>query len=129
MAAEFSIGVVIKGMMAGSLLSAIGGTQKTLKGLESTTARLKKQHADMTQELARNTNGSTEATARLNRELQSVGRTLENLKLRHDNLANAASRSAALPAHGTLRTRSGDDGAGKGSVVPRCCLGKTVCRL
>ncbi|EGH1358800.1 phage tail tape measure protein [Escherichia coli] len=96
MAAEFSIGVVIKGMMAGSLLSAIGGTQKTLKGLESTTARLKKQHADMTQELARNTNGSTEATARLNRELQSVGRTLENLKLRHDNLANAASRSAAL---------------------------------
>ncbi|MCU7123736.1 phage tail tape measure protein, partial [Salmonella enterica] len=98
MAAEFSIGVLISGAVTGAFRSAIGGTQRALNDLQSTTQRLQSRQAAMTQAMTRYGQTGIKAAERMNRELQQVGRTIERLETQQTRLSNATARGKALHA-------------------------------
>lgn len=80
MAAEFSIGVLISGAVTGAFRSAIGGTQRALNDLQSTTQRLQSRQAALTQAMTRYGQAGISSTSRLNRELQQVSSTMARLE-------------------------------------------------
>ncbi|ENO0459418.1 phage tail tape measure protein [Salmonella enterica] len=96
MSAEFSIGVLISGAVAGTFRSAIGGTRQALASLQSTTEKLQSRQAGLTQAMARYGQTGINAAERMNRELQQVGRTIARLEAQQTRLSNATARSQAL---------------------------------
>lgn len=96
MAAEFSIGVLISGAVTGAFRSAIGGTQRALNDLQSTTQRLQSRQAALTQAMTRYGQAGISSTSRLNRELQQVSSTMARLENQQNKLASATARSQAL---------------------------------
>ncbi|ECA8970959.1 phage tail tape measure protein [Salmonella enterica subsp. enterica serovar Omuna] len=96
MAAEFSIGVLISGAVTGAFRSAIGGTQRALNDLQSTSQRLQSRQSALTQAMTRYGQAGLRSTSLINRELQQVGRTMERLQVQQTQLSNATARSQAL---------------------------------
>ncbi|EBA4495565.1 phage tail tape measure protein [Salmonella enterica] len=96
MAAEFSIGVLISGAVTGAFRSAIGGTQRALNDLQSTTQRLQSRQAALTQAMTRYGQAGLRSTTRLNQALQQVSRTMVRLEAQQNKLSAASARSQAM---------------------------------
>lgn len=93
---NISIGLVISGMVAGSLRTAMGGTQRALHDLKSTTKQLKGDQDALTRAVAHYGQTGTSFAARLNRELQQVERTVGRLEAQQKRLSAATATSQAL---------------------------------
>ncbi len=73
MSSIFSIGVVIKGAVAGAFRSAMGDSRRSLNSLGETTRRLQSRQQQLTQAVTRYGHLGAQAARNLNSELGRVG--------------------------------------------------------
>ncbi|WP_032116656.1 phage tail tape measure protein [Candidatus Arsenophonus nilaparvatae] len=103
MSSTFSIGVVIKGAVAGAFRSAMGDSRRSLNSLSETTHRLQSRQQQLTQAVTRYGQLGVQAARSLNSELGRVGQTLSRLGQQHHalmgrGLALGATTAAAVGA-------------------------------
>jgi TP901 family phage tail tape measure protein len=82
----FSIGVVIKGAVAGAFRSAMGDSRQSLNTLSETTRRLQSRQQQLTRDVTRYGQLGGQAARHLNSELGRVGQTLSRLEQQHRRL-------------------------------------------
>ncbi|WP_339053174.1 phage tail tape measure protein [Arsenophonus endosymbiont of Crataerina pallida] len=104
MSSIFSIGVVIKGAVAGAFRSAMGDSRRSLNSLGETTRRLQSRQQQLTQAVTRYGHLGAQAARNLNSELGRVGQTLSRLEQQHRRLHRTlmASQMAGQQRHALM---------------------------
>ncbi|ECK6151140.1 phage tail tape measure protein [Salmonella enterica] len=99
MASNFSVGVVIGGMIGSTFRSAMSGTRRALDSLNDTSRRLQERQDNLTQKIARYGHLGTSSMQNLNNALLRVGRTMEQVERQQRRLSAASATSDALKAN------------------------------
>ncbi|ECC6876677.1 phage tail tape measure protein [Salmonella enterica] len=99
MASNFSVGVVIGGMVGSTFRSAVSGTRRALDSLNDTTRRLQERQDNLTQKIARYGHLGTSSMQNLNNALLRVSRTMAQVERQQRRLSAASATSDALKAN------------------------------
>ncbi|HAX5177116.1 TPA: phage tail tape measure protein [Escherichia coli] len=99
MSGQFSVGVVIGGMIGSTFRSAMSGTRRALDSLSDTSRRLQERQNSLGRAMERYGQLGTRGMSRLNRELESVRRNLERVERQHRRLSAAQATSDALKSN------------------------------
>lgn len=99
MASNFSIGVVIGGLIGSSFRSAVSGTRRALDSLGDTSRRLQERQNALTRATERYGQLGGSRMQQLNRELLRVGRTMEQIERQQRRLSAASATSDALKSN------------------------------
>ncbi|CAH3454758.1 hypothetical protein AI2615V1_0918 [Enterobacter cloacae] len=96
---NFSVGVMIGGIVGSSFRSAVSGTRRALDSLGDTSRRLAEQQSSLSRAMQRYGQVGSGVASRLNNDLQRVGRTLEQLNRQQSRLSAASATTDALRAN------------------------------
>ncbi|EAY1844835.1 TPA: phage tail tape measure protein [Salmonella enterica subsp. enterica serovar Montevideo] len=99
MASEFSVGVIIGGIVGSSFRSAVSGTRRALDSLGDTSRRLQERQDNLTQKIARYGHLGTSSMQNLNSALLRVGRTMEQVERQQRRLSAVSATSDAQKAN------------------------------
>lgn len=99
MSNNFSVGVMIGGIVGSSFRSAVSGTRRALDSLGDTSRRLTEQQSSLSRAMQRYGQVGSGVASRLNNDLQRVGRTLEQLNRQQSRLSAASATTDALRAN------------------------------
>ncbi|WP_037404647.1 phage tail tape measure protein, partial [Serratia sp. Ag2] len=98
MASNFSIGVMIGGLINSSFRSAMSGTRRSLESLGETSRRLEDRQSALSRAAERYGQIGSRSALRLNTDLQRVGRTLEQIERQQKRLSRASIAGESLKA-------------------------------
>lgn len=99
MASEFSVGVIIGGIVGSSFRSAVSGTRRALDSLGDTSRRLQERQSALTRATERYGQLGSSRMQRLNSELLRVSRTMEQIERQQRRLSAVSATSDALKAN------------------------------
>lgn len=99
MASEFSVGVIIGGIVGSSFRSAVSGTRRALDSLGDTSRRLHERQNALTRATERYGQLGSSQMQRLNSELLRVSRTMEQIERQQRRLSAVSATSDALKAN------------------------------
>ncbi|ECI9090634.1 phage tail tape measure protein [Escherichia coli] len=99
MSGQFSVGVVIGGMIGSTFRSAMSGTRRALDSLSDTSRRLQERQNALTRATERYGQLGSSRMQRLNSELLRVSRTMEQIERQQRRLSAASATSDALKAN------------------------------
>ena len=99
MSNNFSVGVMIGGIVGSSFRSAMSSTRRTLDSLGDTSRRLTEQQSSLSRAMQRYGQVGSGVASRLNNDLQRVGRTLEQLNRQQSRLSAASATTDAMRAN------------------------------
>lgn len=99
MSGQFSVGVVIGGMIGSTFRSAMGGTRRALDSLSDTSRRLQERQNALTRATERYGQLGSSRMQHLNSELLRVSRTMEQIERQQRRLSAASATSDALKAN------------------------------
>ncbi|HDC2128236.1 TPA: phage tail tape measure protein [Salmonella enterica] len=99
MSNNFSVGVMIGGIVGSSFRSAMSSTRRTLDSLGDTSRRLTEQQSSLSRAMQRYGQVGSGVASRLNNDLQRVGRTLEQLNRQQSRLSAASATSDSLKSN------------------------------
>lgn len=99
MAGNFSVGVVIGGIVGSTFRSAMSGTRRALDALGETSRRLQERQNALTRATERYGQLGGARMQQLNRELSRVGRTMEQIERQQRRLSAASATGDALKAN------------------------------
>ncbi len=99
MSGQFSVGVVIGGMIGSTFRSAMSGTRRTLDSLSDTSRRLQERQNALTRATERYGQLGSSRMQHLNSELLRVSRTMEQIERQQRRLSAASATSDALKAN------------------------------
>ncbi|HCO8543043.1 TPA: phage tail tape measure protein [Escherichia coli] len=99
MAGNFSVGVVIGGLVGSTFRSAMSGTRRALDSLGETSRRLQERQNALTRATERYGQLGGARMQQLNRELLRVGRTMEQIERQQRRLSAASATGDALKAN------------------------------
>ncbi|EJA4992144.1 phage tail tape measure protein [Salmonella enterica] len=99
MSNNFSVGVMIGGIVGSSFRSAMSSTRRTLDSLGDTSRRLTEQQSNLSRAMQRYGQVGSGVASRLNNDLQRVGRTLEQLNRQQSRLSAASATTDALKSN------------------------------
>ncbi|HCX4802397.1 TPA: phage tail tape measure protein [Escherichia coli] len=99
MASEFSVGVIIGGIVGSSFRSAVSGTRRALDSLGDTSRRLQERQNALTRATERYGQLGSSRMQRLNSELLRVSRTMEQIDRQQRRLSAVSATSDALKAN------------------------------
>jgi len=98
-ASEFSVGVIIGGIVGSSFRSAVSGTRRALDSLGDTSRRLQERQNALTRATERYGQLGSSRMQRLNSELLRVSRTMEQIERQQRRLSAVSATSDALKAN------------------------------
>lgn len=98
MSGQFSVGVVIGGMIGSTFRSAMSGTRRALDSLSDTSRRLQERQNALTRATERYGQLGSSRMQHLNSELLRVSRTMEQIERQQRRLSAASATSDALKA-------------------------------
>ncbi|EEJ47386.1 TPA: hypothetical protein J8W27_003314 [Escherichia coli] len=96
MSGQFSVGVVIGGMIGSTFRSAMSGTRRALDSLSDTSRRLQERQNALTRATERYGQLGSSRMQHLNSELLRVSRTMEQIERQQRRLSAASATSDAL---------------------------------
>ena len=99
MSGQFSVGVVIGGMIGSTFHSAMSGTRRALDSLSDTSRRLQERQNALTRATERYGQLGSSRMQHLNSELLRVSRTMEQIERQQRRLSAASATSDALKAN------------------------------
>ena len=99
MANQFSVGVVIGGLIGSTFRSAVSGTRRALDSLGDTSRRLQERQNALTRATERYGQLGSSRMQRLNSDLLRVGRTMEQIERQQRRLSAASATADALKAN------------------------------
>lgn len=99
MSNNFSVGVMIGGIVGSSFRSAVSGTRRALDSLGDISRRLTEQQSSLSRAMQRYGQVGSGVASRLNNDLQRVGRTLEQLNRQQSRLSAASATTDALKSN------------------------------
>ena len=99
MSGQFSVGVVIGGMIGSTFRSAMSGTRRALDSLSDTSHRLQERQNALTRATERYGQLGSSRMQHLNSELLRVSRTMEQIERQQRRLSAASATSDALKAN------------------------------
>ncbi|HGN9246555.1 TPA: phage tail tape measure protein [Proteus mirabilis] len=99
MAGNFSVGVVIGGIVDSTFRSAVSGTRRALDSLGETSRRLQERQNALTRATERYGQLGGARMQQLNRELLRVGRTMAQIERQQRRLSAASATGDALKAN------------------------------
>ncbi|EJQ1720672.1 phage tail tape measure protein [Salmonella enterica] len=99
MASNFSVGVVIGGMIGSTFRSAMSGTRRALDSLSDTSSRLQERQNALTRATERYGQLGSSRMQRLNSDLLQVSRTMERVERQQRRLSAVSATSDALKAN------------------------------
>ncbi|EFN9722753.1 phage tail tape measure protein [Escherichia coli] len=99
MSGQFSVGVVIGGMIGSTFRSAMSGTRRALDSLSDTSRRLQERQSALTRATERYGQLGSSRMQHLNSELLRVSRTMEQIERQQRRLSAASATSDALKAN------------------------------
>ncbi|HAU3148770.1 TPA: phage tail tape measure protein [Salmonella enterica subsp. diarizonae] len=99
MSGQFSVGVVIGGMIGSTFRSAMSGTRRALDSLNDTSRRLQERQNALTRATERYGQLGSTRMQRLNTDLLRVSRTMEQVERQQRRLSAATATSDALKAN------------------------------
>ncbi|EAV6568945.1 TPA: phage tail tape measure protein [Salmonella enterica subsp. enterica serovar Panama] len=99
MSGQFSVGVVIGGMIGSTFRSAMSGTRRALDSLNDTSRRLQERQNALTRATERYGQLGSSRMQRLNTDLLRVSRTMEQVERQQRRLSGASATSDALKAN------------------------------
>ncbi|HAN8923474.1 TPA: phage tail tape measure protein [Escherichia coli] len=99
MSGQFSVGVVIGGMIGSTFRSAMSGTRRALDSLSDTSRRLQERQNTLTRATERYGQLGSSRMQHLNSELLRVSRTMEQIERQQRRLSAASATSDALKAN------------------------------
>ena len=99
MASEFSVGVIIGGIVGSSFRSAVSGTRRALDSLGDTSRRLQERQNALTRATERYGQLGSSRMQRLNSDLLRVSRTMEQIERQQRRLSALSATSDALKAN------------------------------
>lgn len=99
MASEFSVGVIIGGIVGSSFRSAVSGTRRALDSLGDTSRRLQERQNALTRATERYGQLGSSRMQRLNSDLLRVSRTMEQIERQQRRLSAVSATSDALKAN------------------------------
>lgn len=99
MANDFSVGVIIGGMIGSTFRSALSGTRRALDSLNDTSRRLQERQSALTRATERYGQLGSNRMQRLNSDLLRVSRTMEQIERQQRRLSAASATSDALKAN------------------------------
>ncbi|EIJ5166947.1 phage tail tape measure protein [Salmonella enterica] len=99
MASNFSVGVVIGGMVGSTFRSAVSGTRRALDSLGDTSRRLQERQNALTRATERYGQLGSSRMQRLNSDLLRVSRTMELVERQQRRLSAVSATSDALKAN------------------------------
>lgn len=99
MSGQFSVGVVIGGMIGSTFRSAMSGTRRALDSLSDTSRRLQERQNALTRATERYGQLGSSRMQHLNSELLRVSRTMEQIERQQHRLSAASATSDALKAN------------------------------
>ena len=99
MSGQFSVGVVIGGMIGSTFRSAMSGTRRALDSLSDTSRRLQERQNALTRATERYGQLGSSRMQHLNSELLRVSRTMEQIVRQQRRLSAASATSDALKAN------------------------------
>lgn len=99
MASEFSVGVIIGGIVGSSFRSAVSGTRRALDSLGDTSRRLQERQNALTRATERYGQLGSSRMQRLNSELLRVSRTMEQIERQQRRLSAVSATSDALKSN------------------------------
>lgn len=99
MASNFSVGVVIGGMIGSTFRSAMSGTRRALDSLNNTSHRLQERQNALTRATERYGQLGSSRMQRLNSDLLQVSRTMERVERQQRRLSAVSATSDALKAN------------------------------
>ncbi|CAK0694169.1 phage tail tape measure protein [Escherichia coli] len=99
MSGQFSVGVVIGGMIGSTFRSAMSGTRRALDSLSDTSRRLQERQNALTRATERYGQLGSSRMQHLNSELLRVSRTMEQIEHQQRRLSAASATSDALKAN------------------------------
>lgn len=99
MASEFSVGVIIGGIVGSSFRSAVSGTRRALDSLGDTSRRLQERQSALTRATERYGQLGSSRMQRLNSDLLRVSRTMEQIERQQRRLSAVSATSDALKAN------------------------------
>ncbi|EIT0723884.1 TPA: phage tail tape measure protein, partial [Klebsiella aerogenes] len=95
MSGQFSVGVVIGGMIGSTFRSAMSGTRRALDSLSDTSRRLQERQNALTRATERYGQLGSSRMQHLNSELLRVSRTMEQIERQQRRLSAASATSDA----------------------------------
>ncbi|HHU3911902.1 TPA: phage tail tape measure protein, partial [Escherichia coli] len=99
MSGQFSVGVVIGGMIGSTFRSAMSGTRRALDSLSDTSRRLQERQNALTRATERYGQLGSSRMQHLNSELLRVSRTMEQIERQQRRLSAVSATSDALKAN------------------------------
>lgn len=99
MASEFSVGVIIGGIVGSSFRSAVSGTRRALDSLGDTSRRLQERQNALTRATERYGQLGSSRMQRLNSDLLRVSRTMELIERQQRRLSAVSATSDALKSN------------------------------
>lgn len=99
MASEFSVGVIIGGIVGSSFRSAVSGTRRALDSLGDTSRRLQERQNALTRATERYGQLGSSRMQHLNSELLRVSRTMEQIERQQRRLSAVSATGDALKAN------------------------------
>ncbi|ENC93736.1 phage tail tape measure protein, TP901 family, core region [Escherichia coli 3-020-07_S3_C2] len=99
MSGQFSVGVVIGGMIGSTFRSAMSGPRRALDSLSDTSRRLQERQNALTRATERYGQLGSSRMQHLNSELLRVSRTMEQIERQQRRLSAASATSDALKAN------------------------------
>lgn len=99
MANQFSVSVVIGGLIGSTFRSAVSGTRRALDSLGDTSRRLQERQNALTRATERYGQLGSSRMQRLNSDLLRVGRTMEQIERQQRRLSAASATADALKAN------------------------------
>ncbi|HCR1008206.1 TPA: phage tail tape measure protein [Enterobacter roggenkampii] len=99
MASEFSVGVIIGGIVGSSFRSAVSGTRRALDSLGDTSRRLQERQNALTRATERYGQLGSSRMQRLNSDLLRVSRTMEQIERQQRRLSAVSATSNALKSN------------------------------
>ena len=99
MASEFSVGVIIGGIVGSSFRSAVSGTRRALDSLGDTSRRLQERQNALTRATERYGQLGSSRMQRLNSDLLRVSRSMEQIERQQRRLSAVSATSDALKAN------------------------------
>ncbi|HFQ7239106.1 TPA: phage tail tape measure protein [Citrobacter braakii] len=99
MASNFSVGVIIGGIVGSSFRSAVSGTRRALDSLGDTSRRLQERQDALTRAMTRYGQLGSSQANRLNNDLQRVRRTMEQIERQQRRLSAVSATSDALKSN------------------------------
>jgi len=98
-ASEFSVGVIIGGIVGSSFRSAVSGTRRALDSLGDTSRRLQERQNALTRATERYGQLGSSRMQRLNSDLLRVSRSMEQIERQQRRLSAVSATSDALKAN------------------------------